>query len=922
MNKSVNRYDPSKVESKWQKIWQDSGIYKTTDNPKKPFYNLVMFPYPSGDLHLGHWYNFAPADTLGRLARMQGYDVLQPLGYDAFGLPAENAAIKRGTPADEWTAENVANFHQQYLRLGGMYDLEREVNTSSPEYYRWTQWLFLQLFKAGKAVQREAYVNWDPVDKTVLANEQVINGFADRSGAKVERKKLKQWFFTITDYADDLIKDLEKLDWPAKVKTQQINWIGRSHGALVKFPVVNQPKAVDSLKFTPELSKKIKSGEKVSTIRFEAKNLKKGDTVELITRFNKDSIESFGTATISKIESQKLKDIPLELEGHEHYSSHEEMLKDYRGYYGEEVELSTEFTIYYFNDVQLKFVEVYTTRIDTLFSGTFLVLAPEHPMVAELTTAKQKDEVEQYIEFAGSKTDVDRQEAKEKSGVFTGSYVTNPANDEKMQVWIADFVLGGYGTGAVFADGHDERDVEFARKYNIPLKWSIEPPEGFKKQSEDDVYTGDGILFNSAQFDGMESAEARKNITDWLAEKGLAQHKTQYKLRDWLISRQRYWGTPIPMVYCDKCGVVPVPEEDLPVELPLGAKFDKSGRSPLLNDSFTKTICPECKGSARRETDTMDTFVDSSWYYLRYPNTSYDKSAFDPEAVRTWLPVNRYMGGVEHAILHLLYARFITKFLHSQKLIDFDEPFTKLINQGMILGPDGNKMSKSKGNVVDPMEYLDKYGADALRMYLMFMGPYEDGGPWNPQRFEGTYRFINKVWELVSTEYSQSKVDTAKEVEFVSKLHKTIRKVSEDLAEVRFNTAISALMEYVNFANSVKNSGTVSDGVWRTSVITFTTIIAPLAPFLAEELWEELGQRESVHLQAWPKYNPELIKDNVVTIIVQINGRLKAEFVVSIEDAYNKELLEKQAEAEVSSKLGDIVKTVVVPGKLVNFVIK
>ncbi len=947
----MKNYDPKATEAKWQKIWQETNLYKTPENPKKPFYNLVMFPYPSGDLHVGHWYNFAPADTLGRFARMHGYDVLQPLGYDAFGLPAENAAIKRGIPADEWTAKNVANFHAQYLKLGGMYDPEKEINTSSPEYYRWTQWLFLQLFKAGKAVQKEAYVNWDPVDKTVLANEQVINGFADRSGAKVERKLLKQWFFTITDYAEELIDDLKDLDWPERVKQQQINWIGKSHGALVKFPIVDSDKSI----------------------------------------------------------------------------------------------------------------EVYTTRIDTIFSGTFIVLAPEHPMITQLTDSKQKKEVEQYIEQAGAKTDVDRQEAKEKTGVFIGSYVTNPASGEKMPVWVADFVLGGYGTGAVFADAHDERDVEFARKYNIPLKQSIEPVTGtpqedpefrrsivalvrnpktnevlminwgknngghifigggvdenedliecakreileetgysdvtFVKQTEnihhhyfahsknvarkilatgllfelntdkqqdqaletdeknkfsvewieekkaenlvgdelhqyvyrrlikDEIWSGDGILYNSDQFDGMESSAARIKITDWLAEKGLAEHKTQYKLRDWLISRQRYWGAPIPIIYCDSCGVVPVPEDQLPVVLPLGQKFDATGQSPLLRESFTDVKCPECNADAKRETDTMDTFVDSSWYYLRYPNTNYSKGAFDPEAVKTWLPVDRYMGGIEHAILHLLYARFITKFLYSQKLIDFNEPFKKLINQGMILGPDGNKMSKSKGNVIDPLEYLEKYGSDALRLYLMFMGPYEDGGPWDTRRFEGTFRFINKVYSLVSESYIQQEEDTIIEADLETKLHKTIKKVGEDIGAVKFNTAIAALMEFVNNLSVIKQNGSVSGQAWQQTIVSLVKIMAPLTPHLAEEMWEELGQTESVHLQSWLKYDEAKVKDDVVTIVVQVNGKLKAEFVaIAGSDKQELETMARKLDQEKNlTKNGEILKTIVVPNRLVNFVVK
>jgi len=793
----------------------ETKINQTPLEPKKPFYNLVMFPYPSGDLHIGHWYNFAPADTLGRYAKMTGHDVLQPLGYDAFGLPAENAAIKNGIPADVWTAENIKNFHSQYLKLGGMYDPDREINTSSPEYYRWTQWLFLQLFKAGKAVQKEAYVNWDPIDKTVLANEQVIDGFADRSGAKVERKLLKQWFFTITDFADDLLEDLKGLDWPQRVKQQQVNWIGKSIGALVKFAVINSK-----------------------------------------------------------------------------------------------------------ND----FIEVYTTRIDTIYSGTFIVLAPEHPKALRLTTADQLPAVKKYIDQAGSKTDVDRQEAKDKTGIFTGSYVTNPASGEKMPVWIADFVLGSYGTGAVFADAHDQRDAEFAKKYNISLKTSIRPKDNkdiAKIESFEICFSDDGILYNSSQFDGLTSEQARVEITKYLAGQGLANYKTQYRLRDWLISRQRYWGAPIPIIYCDHCGLVPVPEEDLPVVLPLGQKFDKSGRSPLQNQSFTKVKCPKCNQQARRETDTMDTFVDSSWYYLRYPNTNYDKSAFDPAAVKTWLAVDRYMGGVEHAILHLLYARFITKFLYQQKMIDFKEPFKKLINQGMILGPDGNKMSKSKGNVLSPNELIDKYGADSLRMYLMFMGPYEDGGPWDPQRLEGMHRFVNKVYDLILVEYQSGSTNTVIESELESRMHKLIKKVGQDLQQVKFNTAIAAMMEFVKFSTAIKNNKSCSQQVWNDSLKTFVLVLAPFAPFLAEELWHKLGGVQSVHSQPWPKYREDLVKDDVVTIVVQVNGKLRADFAVTTGTS-NQELEDMARELDKSkniTKNAEIIKVIVVPNRLVNFVV-
>lgn len=950
---SKANYDPQASEAKWRAVWEKSKIYATSESPKRPFYNLVMFPYPSGNLHVGHWYNFAPADTLGRFERMRGKDVLQPLGYDAFGLPAENAAIKNGIPADEWTDKNTASFYEQYKTLGGMYDLGRLVNTSKPEYYKWTQWLFLQLYHAGKAVRRDGTVNWCPSCQTVLANEQVVHGECERCGTTVERKNLKQWYFTITDYADRLLDDLDGLDWPDRVKQQQRNWIGRSEGARIEFKLYGKDQAL----------------------------------------------------------------------------------------------------------------EVFTTRPDTIFGATFMVVAPEHPLVAELTTDEQRAEVEQYQQWAGARTDVDRMEAKEKTGVFTGGYVVNPANAEKIPVWVADYVLMGYGTGAIMAvPAHDERDHAFAKKYNLPIVEVIEPvtgklqdnPElrksivalvhnsrtdevlvinwgakqggyllvgGGRETDEDivacatrevieetgytglkyvgqtgkihhhyfahskgkarqieavgvhfeltsdekidtklerdevgkfavewrparevetllqdelhkyvfdtflrqNIHAGTGVMVNSGQFDGLSSADAKSEIVAWLHKGGFGEATTNYRLRDWLISRQRYWGAPIPMIYCEECGVVPVPEKDLPVVLPLGQEFDKTGRSPLhTHPDYVKVACPKCgNADARRETDTMDTFVDSSWYFLRYPNPNYEQAAFDPEAVEKWLPVDRYMGGVEHAILHLLYSRFITKFLHDQKLVSFEEPFTKLINQGMILGPDGNKMSKSKGNVIDPVQYVEKYGADAVRMYLMFMGPWEDGGPWDPQRFEGTYRFLQKVYATISAEYSPQEIDAAAETALDSSLHKLVKKVTEDLENTRFNTAIAAMMEYVTALGKTQRAGNVAVLLWREHVQTFARLVAPFAPFLAEELWQELGEQESVHLEAWPTFDEDKARDELATIAVQVNGKLRGEFVM--ESGKLPGAIEEQARglnAEHNWTRGaQVVKVIVVPDRLVNFVV-
>lgn len=803
----MTKYNPQEAEAKWKKIWQETKLYNTNDSADKKFYNLVMFPYPSGNLHIGHWYNFAPADTLGRLARMQGMDVLEPIGFDAFGLPAENAAIQRGLMADEWTDQNISHMHEQIDSIGAMYDWAKTVNTSSPEYYRWTQWIFLKLYHDGKAYQKDGLVNWCPNDKTVLANEQVIDGCCDRCGTKVERKNLRQWYFKITDYTDRLLKDLDGLDWPERIKEQQRNWIGKSSGAMIRFPING----------------------------------------------SKDALE------------------------------------------------------------------VFTTRPDTFFGVTFMVIAPEHPLAFQITTEEHMDEAKKYIELAGGKTDIARMEEKEKSGVFTGSYAVNPATNEQIPIWISDYVLAGYGTGAIMAvPAHDERDYEFAKKFGLEIKQVIE-----RGEIADRAHEAKGRLINSDRFTGKSSEEAKGLIIKWLEEEKIGKGKEQYRLRDWLISRQRYWGTPIPIIYCDSCGVVPVPEKDLPVVLPLKQKFGKDGRSPLLDHpDFTNVKCPDCGGDARRETDTMDTFVDSSWYFLRYPNPDYSDGPFDPVAVAKWLPVDRYIGGAEHAVLHLLYSRFFTKFLYDHGHISFEEPFKKLINQGIIQGTDGNKMSKSKGNVIDPGDYVGKYGSDAVRVYLMFMGPYSDGGPWDPERFEGASRFINRAWDLITSKYQQKSDDTIKAAELESKLHKTIKKVGEDTQAIRFNTAISALMELVNFMMPLKTEGSIDTAQWHKAIKTINLLLAPFMPFMAEEMWEVIGNDSSVHSQSWPEYDPGLVKDDVVTVIIQINGKLKGEFLVNTEDSHYKDELERMAREALGDKLKNlnITKVIVVPGRLVNFV--
>lgn len=1071
------KYNPIEIEPKWQEIWREAELYKTPEQPKNKFYNLVMFPYPSGNLHVGHWYNFAPADTLGRLARMQGKDVLQPLGYDAFGLPAENAAIKNDIPADEWTDQNTANFYKQYQRMGGMYDLSRVVDTSKPEYYKWTQWLFLQLFKAGKAVQRDGIVNWCPKDKTVLANEQVVHGECERCGTTIERKNLKQWYFTITDYADALLDDLDTLDWPDRVVQQQRNWIGRSKGAKVRFKVyedkpvyagkahsylmgANNISDADLSNLDIVIKEKTDTARKILIPQASLKAYEKLISDKLTPGFWNEYIDHETVFLFKNIDG-KVDRIVLTAETASEINSLAE--KYAKTSFGDPWKMLAE-NEFYAKQVPIE-IEVFTTRPDTIFGATFMVIAPEHPLVSTLTTDKHKAEVDQYIEWTGSRTDVDRMEAKEKTGVFTGSHVINPANGEEIPVWIADYVLMGYGTGAIMAvPAHDDRDYAFAKKYNLPIKKVIEPVTGepqvdpehrmsivalvhnprsdevlminwgaqggrlligggreadedvvatatrevieetgysdikYIRQTErihhhyfahsknvarqiecvgvhfellsderiepqleadekgkfsvewvkaveaesvlqdelhkyvfdaflrDKVFTDDGVVCNSGQFDGLETAKAKQEITAWLQQRGDGHETMNYRLRDWLISRQRYWGAPIPIIHCPTCGAVPVPEEELPVELPLGVKFDNTGRSPLqTHPDFVKTSCPQCHHTeARRETDTMDTFVDSSWYFLRYPNTQYVDGPFDPAAVKQWLPVDLYTGGVEHAILHLLYARFITKFLHEQKLIDFKEPFKQLINQGMILGPDGNKMSKSKGNVIDPLVYLEQYGSDALRLYLMFMGPWQDGGPWDARRFEGTYRFMQKTYDALSPGYLEQTVDDVVDTALTVQLHRFVKKVGDDIAATRFNTAIAALMEHMNALITIKRDGSVSATTWQTVVLTTIRLLAPLAPHLAEELWHDNDQEESVHLEVWPVYDPALLIEDVVTIAVQVNGKLRGEFMTTpgrVPGAIEETAREENAK-QGWTKDAQIIKVIVVPDRLVNFVVK
>jgi leucyl-tRNA synthetase len=798
------------MERRWQERWAESGLYKTDEDPGKPkHYALTMLPYPSGDLHVGHWYAMTPSDTRARFMRMQGYRVFFPIGFDAFGLPAENAAINRGIHPYKWTMSNIENMRGQLESMGAMFDFDSEIVTCDPEYYRWNQWFFLKFFEKGLAYRKEAPVDWCPKDNTTLAREQVVgpDRRCERCGTPVVKKNLAQWLFKITDYAEELL-DFSKIEWPERVEALQTNWIGRSEGAEILF------------------------------------------------------------------------DVPG---------------------YGP--------------------VEVFTTRPDTLFGATFFVVAPEHPAVEKITTPERADKVRAYVERAGRMTEIDRTDAtREKTGVFTGAHALNPANGQEIPIYVADYVLLAYGTGAIMAvPAHDERDFEFAKKYGVPIRTVVAPPD-WNGGELDEAYTGEGSMVNSGRFHGTPSVEGKAAVTAWLEERGVGRAAVTYRLRDWLISRQRYWGTPIPIVYCEECGVVPVPEEDLPVLLPEDAEFMPTGESPLkLHEGFRNTTCPRCGGPAQRETDTMDTFVDSSWYQYRYLSPHYDEGPFDPERGERWLPVDQYTGGIEHATMHLLYTRFFTKVMRDLGLVDFDEPMTRLFNQGIILGEDAEKMSKSRGNVVNPQEFVDRYGSDALRCYLMFIGPWYQGGPWDARGIEGVARFLRRAHSLASG--SDASGAEALPEELDRRTARLVKRVTEDLTAFRFNTGIAALMEHTNYLLAVK--GEVGEEAWRDALSTFVLVLAPFAPHHAEEMWALMGLPYSVHEQAWPGWDEELIAVKEITLVVQVNGKLRDRIgaPADVSEDAAKELALASAKVRPHVEGREIRKSVYVPGRLVNFVV-
>ncbi len=826
-------YDFAEIEAKWQQKWEKNDLYKAEDEgEKEKYYVLEMFPYPSGNLHMGHVRVYSIGDVIARYKNMNNYNVIHPMGWDAFGLPAENAAIKHGNiHPKEWTWDNIANMKEQMKRMGLSYDWDREVTTAATDYYKWTQWFFVQMFKRGLAYKKKSAVNWCPGCETVLANEQVVDNCCERCGTEVIEKELEQWFLKITDYADRLLEGHKMLDWPEKVKIMQRNWIGRSEGMRIKFPV--------------------------------------------------------------------------------------------KGY-----------------DEQL---EVFTTRPDTLYGATYMVLAPEHPLVNKIVSGTDKEkEVEEFVQKVKKQKEMERTSPEsDKLGMFTGGYAVNPMTGEDIPILIANYVLMSYGTGAIMAvPAHDQRDFDFARKYELPITAVIQPEdkeEELKGAEMEEAYVGDGYLINSGKYNGLSVQEAFDRMADSMEEEGNGYREVNYSLRDWLISRQRYWGAPIPVVYCEKCGAVAVPEDELPVELPHDVEFSPSGESPLTKvDDFVNTTCPECGGKARRETDTMDTFVDSSWYFLRYVDPHNDQLPFSKEMSDKWFPVDQYIGGIEHAILHLLYARFFTMVIHDMGLTDAEEPFSKWLAQGMVL-KDGAKMSKSKGNVVDPREILAEYGADTARIFILFASPPEKDLEWSDAGVEGAERFLNRIWRLVADNLRQLQdVDkeykpaefVGEEKELYRKLHETIKKVTADVGErLNFNTAISAIMELTNscyqYLNEVEKDN-INYSLLKDTIIKALLLLAPFAPHMTEELWAELGEENSIHLQKWPEYKEEALKKDEVTIVVQVNGRVRDKIQVAV-DIEEEKLKEKVFATEQVKKYTDgkeVVKTIVVPGKLVNVVVK
>jgi leucyl-tRNA synthetase len=809
------------IDKKWQKKWEETKLYKfDKDNLDKKLYVLEMFSYPSGSqLHAGHWFNYAPVDSWARFKKMQGFNVFQPMGFDAFGLPAENYAIKTGIHPKDSTYKNIETMEEQLKAMGAMFNWDNEVVTCSPEYYKWSQWLFLKLYEKGLAYRKKAPVNWCPSCNTVLANEQVVDGSCERCGTEVTKKDLTQWFLKITDYADELLEKLDTLDWPEKTVSMQKHWIGKSTGAEVTFKV------------------------KDSDIKFD----------------------------------------------------------------------------------------VFTTRVDTLNGVTYVVLAPENPLVDELTKEEFKAAVGSYKEEAKKQSDIERQSiTREKTGVFTGSYAINPINNREVPIWVGDYVLATYGTGAVMAvPAHDDRDYAFATKYSLPIERVINSKNG---EGAELPYTEYGVLVNSGEFDGLTTEEAKVKVVEKLAKNGTGEQKVNFRLRDWLVSRQRYWGTPIPIVYCEKCGTVPVPEKDLPVELPYNVAFTPDGKSPLAkSDEFINTTCPCCGGPAKREADTLDTFICSSWYYLRYPDNKNSEKPFDTDTINKILPVDKYVGGPEHACMHLLYARFITKALRDMGYVNFDEPFKSLTHQGLILGTDGLKMSKSKGNTISPDDYISKYGADVFRMYLMFGFAYTEGGAWSDDGIKSVHRFVERIERIIETSKElidsennkKTSIDKA-EKELNYWRHNSIKAVSDDTDKMQFNTAIARMMEFINALSKYTQESEINSTFLKSVLDDYLKLLAPFAPHFVEENWALLGNEFSVFNEAWPVFDAKALIKDEVEIAIQINGKIKSKIVIPSD--YNDEQIKVASledEAIKNATEGKtVVKVIVIKGRLVNIVVK
>ncbi|MFN2180257.1 MAG: leucine--tRNA ligase [Candidatus Promineifilaceae bacterium] len=810
-------YSPQELEPKWQKTWEERGLYRQVIDESKPkHYAMTMLPYPSGDLHIGHWYAMSPSDARARYMRMKGYNVMFPMGFDAFGLPAENAAIKQNVHPKTWTYANIERMRKQLRTMGTMIDWEREAVSADPSYYRWSQWFFNKLIEMGLAYRKKAAVDFCPHCNTTLAREQVWgeDRHCERCGTPVIKKDLEQWFFKITDYAEELL-DFSEIDWPERVVTMQTNWIGRSTGADVTF------------------------------------RTEQGDPIE-----------------------------------------------------------------------------IFTTRPDTLWGATFMVLAPEHPLVDEITTPEQADAVLAYRDQAARMSDIDRETAeREKTGVFTGAYAINPVNGARIPIWIADYVMMGYGSGAIMAvPAHDQRDFEFAKKFGLEIIEVIRMPDREENEELTEATTSktEGVMINSGQFSGTPVAEGIKKVTAWLEDEEIGKAAVNYRLRDWLISRQRYWGTPIPVVYCPEHGAVPVPDEQLPVLLPDDVEFMPTGESPLkFHEEFLHTECPICGQPSLRETDTMDTFMCSSWYQYRYLSPDYDEAPFDPVEGDYWLPVDQYTGGIEHATMHLIYTRFFTKAMRDMGLVDFDEPMTALYNQGMVLGEDGEKMSKSRGNVVAPDSLVEQYGADTVRTYLMFFAKWDQGGPWNYDGIKGPQRLLNDIWDLATAEYKAGDVDEKANRALQRKTHQVVRKVSEDMESFSFNTAVAAIMELRNVLVSAQRERNVSEAVWNEAVDKLLLVLAPIAPHITEELWSRRGGPYSIHQQPWPEWDEEIAREEQVTLIVQINGKVRDRIEVPADTADEALKEAALASANVNRYLNgkEPRKVIVVKGKLVNIVI-